>query len=143
MFPSGVEWEKQRQAEVSEEAEKKVERSRLYQQKASAFEVVKTANLETVSLPAAEVEGATRSEMFAMLFVSATWGKISMQVVRTTQTTYRSLSGTLLPLEDHTPSTHAPFLPTTTRTKRSSSSSYSILACKRETLLRGPRSTSI
>lgn len=46
-----------------------------------------------------------------------------------------SLRRTRLPLPAHTPSTQAPFLPTTTRTKESSSLSHSILACKRETLL--------
>ncbi len=55
---------------------------------------------------------------------------------------YRSLRETLVPLPHHAPSTQAPFLPSTTRTKCSSSSSYSIRAWRRETLLRGPRSTS-
>src|SRR6266851_1457836 len=54
---------------------------------------------------------------------------------------YRSRKGTLFPLPHHTPSTQAPFLPNTTSTKRSSSSSYSIRAWRRETLFRGPRST--
>jgi len=41
------------------------------------------------------------------------------------------------------PSTHAPFRPRTTRTNISSSSSYSMRACSRETLFNGPKSTSI
>ena len=59
-----------------------------------------------------------------------------------TKKAYLSPSATLLPAPDQTPSTQAPFLPTTTRTNRSSSSSYSILAWSRDTLLSGPRSTS-
>ena len=50
--------------------------------------------------------------------------------------------GARVPAPDHTPSTQAPFRPITARTKRSSSWSNSIFACRRETLLREPRSTS-
>jgi hypothetical protein len=63
-------------------------------------------------------------------------------IVKKELTAYRSLNDTLLPPGDQIPSTQAPFLPMTTRTKRSSSSSYSILAWRRDTLFNGPRSTS-
>ena len=52
------------------------------------------------------------------------------------------LKGTRLPLPDHTPSTHAPFLPSTANTNCSEDSSYSIRAWSRETFLSGPKSTS-
>ena len=55
---------------------------------------------------------------------------------------YLSPNGTLLPLPDHAPSTQAPLRPSTTRTNLSSSSSYSIRACRRDTDFSGPRSTS-
>ena len=55
---------------------------------------------------------------------------------------HRSPRGARVPAPDHTPSTQAPLRPITTSTKRSSSWSYSILAWRRETLLRAPRSTS-
>ena len=60
-------------------------------------------------------------------------GSISGCMLRTQRETcsgYSHLSpkGARVPAPDQTPSTHAPFLPITASTKRSSSWSYSILA---------------
>lgn len=58
------------------------------------------------------------------------------------QCAHLSPNGARVPLAAQTPSTQAPFLPTTSSMKRSSSWSYSIFAWRRDTLFRAPRSTS-
>ena len=83
-----------------------------------------------------------RSETFARLSESETWNNVRGLGGGGGNETHLSPSGTRLPAPDQTPSTQAPLRPITARTKRASSSSYSILACSRDTLLSGPRSTS-
>ena len=87
----------------------------------------RTASWERGYLRGAAGE-AGRNEMSARLFEFGTYFMLRAQLKICSDYSHLSPKGARVPAPDQTPSTHAPFLPITASTKRSSSWSYSILA---------------